>query len=347
MRRLDLLCKLLGPLASSSLDIISTPIAIWTTLVLNLVSILPEYFCIARVHAVVPSLQRPSSSDETDRDTDFSAESSSKSALSRILPLTSLSFYVRHPAFLPSLSLSLLYLTVLSLAGQMVTYLLASGFTSLQVGLIRTVSTIFELSATFLAPRLMKYIGVVRAGIWALSWEMGWLALGGALYFRDTWLDRGQDVQAGVTLGAVGLVVGVVLSRVGLWGFDLCAQSLVQDVRVILSNSLVPPNTCLGKWTELTFEQEVEAENRGSFSSVEAAFQNLFELASYVTTIIFSRPDQFKWPVAVSIGAVYLAGGLYAGFVRKRRGHLFHRPACVCLEKGRHRPHDMVRMDSF
>jgi len=80
-------------------------------------------------------------------------------------------------------------------------------------------------------------------------------------------------------------------------------------------------------------EQEVEADHRGSFSTVEVAFQNLFELASYVTTIVFSRPDQFRSPVAISIAAVYVAGGLYASFVRRRRGHLFHRPACICLEK--------------
>jgi iron-regulated transporter 1 len=235
MRRIDLICKLLGPLAISSIAIVSTPIAIWTTVILNLVSILPEYFCIAKVHSLVPSLQQPSSLDTTEEHADLSPASSSCPTLSSILPLTSLSFYIGHPAFLPSLSLSLLYLTVLSLSGQMVTYLISSGFTSLEVGLIRTVSTVFELSATFLAPWLMDRIGVVRAGIWSLTWQMGWLALGGALYFRE--LEGGQDERMGLTLGALGLVAGVVLSRVGLWGFDLCAQSIVQDVRLLLPRS--------------------------------------------------------------------------------------------------------------
>lgn len=69
--------------------------------------------------------------------------------------------------------------------------------------------------------------------------------------------------------------------------------------------------------------------HRGTFSTVEAAFQNLFEMLSSVLTIIFSRPDQFQWPVVVSTAAVYTAGGMYAVFVRKRRGHLFHAPPCV------------------
>ena len=62
---------------------------------------------------------------------------------------------------------------------------------------------------------------------------------------------------------------------------------------------------------------------------VEASFQNLFEMLSYVSTIIFSRPDQFQWPVVISLVAVYASGGLYAFFVRKRRGHLFHAPPCM------------------
>jgi len=64
--------------------------------------------------------------------------------------------------------------------------------------------------------------------------------------------------------------------------------------------------------------------NRGAFSSVEAAWQNAFELCSYISTVIFSDPEQFRWPGLLSVIAVYTAGVLYAAFVRKRRGHLLH-----------------------
>ncbi|KAB5533434.1 Ferroporti-1 [Coniochaeta sp. 2T2.1] len=315
MRRIDLLCKLLGPLAIASIAVASTAAAIWVTLGVNLLSILPEYICIAQVYKNTPSLHRPSQTPAGDHNPPTSppplpapppSTTTIFSPISRIIPLpSSLSHYLYHPAFLPSISLCLLYLTVLSLSGQMVTYLLSLGFTSLQVGLIRFVSTLFELSATFVAPLLIRRIGVVRSAMWSLSWQMGWLALGAGLFFADA---GGEGEGMGEVGRAVGLVVGVAVSRVGLWSYDLCAQGIVQD--------------------------EVEADHRGSFSTVEAAFQNLFELASYVTTIIFSRPDQFRWPVAISIAAAYVAGGLYASFVRQRRGHLFHKPACICLEKG-------------
>jgi solute carrier family 40 (iron-regulated transporter), member 1 len=49
MRRIDLLCKLIGPLAISLLDGLSTRIAILTTLGLSVVSVGVEYLAIAQV----------------------------------------------------------------------------------------------------------------------------------------------------------------------------------------------------------------------------------------------------------------------------------------------------------
>ncbi|POR38652.1 Solute carrier family 40 member 1 [Tolypocladium paradoxum] len=119
-----------------------------------------------------------------------------------------------------------------------------------------------------------------------------------------SWFLAGFDgAPAERAASATGLAVCVACSRLGLWGYDFCAQIIVQD--------------------------EVEADYRGTFSAVEAAFQNLFELLSFATTIVFSRPDQFRWPVIISVVAVYIAGGLYTFFVRRRRGHLFHAPPCL------------------
>lgn len=77
--------------------------------------------------------------------------------------------------------------------------------------------------------------------------------------------------------------------------------------------------------------QEVDDDHRGAFSTIEASAQNLFELLAYVTTIIFPRPDQFQWPMLISVAAVYVAGGLYSWLVRQRRGHLFHAPSSACI----------------
>ncbi|ROV97797.1 hypothetical protein VPNG_08663 [Cytospora leucostoma] len=180
----------------------------------------------------------------------------------------------------------------------MITYLLAVGYTSQFVGIARVGSSVFEISATWLAPYLTRKIGVVRTGIWSLAWQMACLAGALGWYFSGY---GGMGTNSIVS--ATGLVVGVALSRMGLWGFDLCAQTIIQD--------------------------EVEDHHRGTFSAVETAFQNVIEMLAFLTTIVFSRPDEFQWPLLISVAAVYIAGGLHACFLRKRRGHLFHTPPCI------------------
>ena len=145
--------------------------------------------------------------------------------------------YTQHPVFLPSLALSLLYLTVLSLGGQMVTYLLASGYNSFHIALVRTLSVIFELSATWAAPRTMNRIGPARAGIWFLNWQVLCLGVAVAYFWAEPIAIR----------AASGLVAGTILSRIGLWGYDLCAQSLIQQVRSLRPSSLppLPPTAAL------------------------------------------------------------------------------------------------------
>lgn len=76
----------------------------------------------------------------------------------------------------------------------------------------------------------MQRIGAVRSGIWSLSWQMIWLAAGAGWFFSGVHGHGTDSVTA-----AAGLVVGVTLSRVGLWSYDLCAQGIIQEVRHTLS----------------------------------------------------------------------------------------------------------------
>lgn len=293
MRRIDLFCKLVAPLFISLIDSSSSKVAIMVTGTMTVISILVEYFAIAQVHAAVPMLQAPKPARRPRRTQDGFAK----------LPLTNLkasiastATYVGHRAFLPSFSLALLYLTVLSFNGQMITYLVAIGFTPSIIGILRGVSAIFELSATWIAPKLRHRIGPVRSGIWFINWEIFCVSIACMLF----WL-TGNNFSGLAAAG--GIVAAVVVSRIGLWGFDLSAQIIVQE--------------------------EVESELRGTFSSQEFAFQNIFEMLSFASTIVFSRPDQFKIPATISAGTVATAGILYAAFVRSRRGHLVHLSRCM------------------
>ena len=109
MRRIDLFCKLVAPLAISLADSYSTQVAALVTAALSIASVSVEYFAIARVYQAVPALREPKSLDKDKLDR------KPVSTKDRLLgAATVVSTYVRHPAFLPSFALALLYLTVLS-----------------------------------------------------------------------------------------------------------------------------------------------------------------------------------------------------------------------------------------
>jgi len=293
MRRIDLFCKLVAPLAISLVDSYSTQVAALVTAALSIASVSIEYFAIARVYQAVPTLRNPKS---LDADAPNRQPLSTKDRLSSAT--TVVLTYVGHPAFLPSFALALLYLTVLSFSGQLITYLLAQDLSSASVALLRGVAALFELSATWLGPRLHKRIGAVRSGIWFLNAELIFVAIACGIL----WLPDEHKSKFIVTLT---LVTMVILSRTGLWGFDLSAQLIIQD--------------------------EVEPDVRGTFSSLEASCQNIFEMLAFMSTIVFPRPEQFKTPAAISASAVAVAALVFAYFVRKRRGHLLH--ASRCLER--------------
>jgi len=204
-----------------------------------------------------------------------------------------LSEYLHHPAALPSIALSILYFTVLNFGAQMITYLLNTGYNSSLIGAIRGVSVLFEISATWLAPLAMNKVGPIRAGLWFINWQLGCVGMAvGVFWFAKL-----------PSLGAAGLIIGVIMSRIGLWGFDLCAQLIIQE--------------------------EVDSNSRGSFSAMEASLQSSFELLSFAATVVFSRPAQFRYPVLLSAVAVFTATALYSVFVKSRRGHLMHILQCL------------------
>lgn len=304
MRRIDLLCKLIAPLGVGLLDGYSTRVAIWVVFGQNAISVLIEYFAIAQVYAAVPELGQgkelgntAAASTETLQAPGATPANPSRSTLDVIRKnIRPWKDYFQNPAFLASLSLSLLYLTVLSFASQMTTYLLTLGFTSTHVSIMRLVAVVLELSATCAAPLLMNKIGAVRSGLWFVNEQLVSIMLAISFFAATT-------SQTHLKIAGLALVAGVALSRLGLWGFDLCVQYLVQE--------------------------DAPEATRGSFSAIEMSLQNFFELLSFATTMIFYRPEDFKYPVYISAGAVAVSAACFAGFVRQKRGHLLHASKCL------------------
>ncbi|KAL2865187.1 putative iron-regulated transporter [Aspergillus lucknowensis] len=305
MRRIDLFCKLIAPVVVSLMDgLLSTKTAIWMVLGVNVAAVLVEYFAIAQVYHSVPQLDRSlDAQDEEGQVGDDDDEEDrpierrpfllgvSQYILGSVAPWRD---YVQQRVFLASFSLSLLYLTVLSFGPTMVTFLLHSGFSSLQVSGMRIGAVVAELSGTWAAPFLMERIGPIRSGLWFLNWQFASLAAAVAAF---AFASDSPRIVGG------SLIVGVALSRLGLWGFDLSVQFLVQE--------------------------GIEAGNRARFSATEMALQSVFEMISFATTIVFDDPDQFKYPVYISYSAIAVAAACFAAYVRRERGHLLHTSKCM------------------
>lgn len=231
MRRIDLLCKLIGPLVIALLDGISTQHAILINFGMNAASVVIEYYAIAQVYNRVPALHEPKQAalfQHQDIDEGSQQQASIWQHTRAMLrkSLTDFRFYIHHRTFLPSFAGALLYLTVLSFAGQMVTYLLSAGYSSTQIGAARTLSVGFEVLATWVAPSLIGAIGPIRAGLWLSAWQLTMLVGGTAVFLGNP----GDPL-----ISATGLVGGTILSRLGLRGFDLCVQLLTQEVSFFIS----------------------------------------------------------------------------------------------------------------
>lgn len=230
MRRIDLLCKLFGPLFIALLNAYSTEVAIIVNFAINVLSIVLEYIAIARLYYDAPSLQKP----KADPNLEFPETESSQTCCSAgrtswksFLAIIRRSaqdfhFYFQHRTFLPSIAGAILYLTVLSFGGQMVTYLLLAGYNSNQIGVARTLSVAFEVLATWTTPWLMERVGALRTGFWMSSWQVATLAAGISIFWT---------FESSPFTSSSGLVSGTILSRLGLRGFDLCVQLIVQEVR--------------------------------------------------------------------------------------------------------------------
>ena len=219
MRRIDLLCKLGGPLFVSVLTIPSPSFAAIFFAASNIVSLPFEYYFIYIVYKRFPRLAIKSES--------VSAPIS-MSILRQILnwpirTMTAWKTYYHSSLFGASLALCILYFTVLSFGGAMITFLSQySGFSTPLIAGLRAIAVLIGIAATFLSPPLIRTIGPIRTGIWFLSWQ--------TLFLVPVVIAMFSSLSARLQ-GA--LLVGFVsLSRVGLWGFDLSEQYLVQQVYI-------------------------------------------------------------------------------------------------------------------
>jgi len=94
-------------------------------------------------------------------------------------------------------------------------------------------------------------------------------------------------------LSLVLLLSGIILARIGLWGFDLTITQLIQE--------------------------SVAETERGVFNGVQSSLNNLMDLLIYVLVLVFPLPNQFG--ILVLISAAFITTGYLLFFVYAIKSH--------------------------
>ncbi|KAF3907438.1 hypothetical protein ABW21_db0207207 [Orbilia brochopaga] len=355
MRRIDLICKVLAPgcvtllpTGFAAIGVTAPHSMFWSVVVIAAMSLLSpwvEWISAQRVWRESERLQAPKIV-ERDGSQDETRTVTWKQFLQR--KLSGFARFCHSAVLLPTISISLMYLSVLTFSSPMITFLLNSGFSLPVVTIARLFSSVLEVSATAVMPwgvrtirdRPVKHwrhrheaeeqVGfleeseehslrgltnidkaeVERVGLWAVWWMT--LTLLPAVY-GVAGLTNLPSIPTKNIIGlpypsfSLPLLLGVALSRIGLWTYDLAYSELQQ--------TLPPPAL------------------RGEFTGIEQSFLSAAELLQWMLTAIMSQPQQFNILATVSWVAVLWAAGCYAWFIRQRRGHLLHVKVSNCCKQ--------------
>ncbi|KAI5481701.1 hypothetical protein MNV49_002927 [Pseudohyphozyma bogoriensis] len=312
LRRIDLICKLVAPLFVSLLSTaVSYPFSIAFLLGYSVVTLFTEFFWIQLVYKNLPILGTEESerraraaleaqplSDPTPTPNTFAAR---VAKLRKKVKPTARQMasdwkeFVLNPIFPSSLAISLLYLTVLSFDGTMLTWLNSHSYSDSFVAGMRGICVVTGLFGTVLMPWLERRIGVVRTGSWSIISEV--LSLIPVLL--SFFIGAAPEGKRSVPWNAAILFTGMALSRIGLWSFDLCQ---LKELQTVLHDH----------------------PRRNSITALQSSLQNVLDLLKYILTMVLSRPSQFKWAAVVSFASVVGGAGSYLWYVKKERGHVFH-----------------------
>lgn len=170
MRRIDLICNLVSPLVISMIISLSgsTKIGVMVIAGMSASSWGVEVWCARRVWHANPRLRQPRNSGNAVPGNILEPIVSPKPGWLQLAKgsvavgfrnqARSLRQYFGSDVWIPSLSLALLHLSVLSYSATFLTYLLDSGFSLILITIARALGSVVEVSSTFVAPVGVQYL---------------------------------------------------------------------------------------------------------------------------------------------------------------------------------------------
>eukprot|EP00658_Telonema_sp_P-2_P008159 TRINITY_DN13060_c0_g4_i4.p1 TRINITY_DN13060_c0_g4~~TRINITY_DN13060_c0_g4_i4.p1 ORF type:complete len:591 (-),score=103.94 TRINITY_DN13060_c0_g4_i4:452-2224(-) len=286
MRRIDLMCKILAPITVGILidNLDGATAGVWIA-VFNLLAWVVEAGALKKVFATHEHLFQIGDPEAEEEDLEEPAGTTSCARKCSLESGGALlkefkhgwATYYHQEVFLAALGLATVYFTVLSFGTLMTAYVNWRGMPGTYLGIARGCGAAFGIVATIVTPIMVHRLGARKAGLVSI-----WVQL---MLLLPCFLSTAvSDPLAELSL----LIGGVVVSRLGLWGFDLAVTQLLQ--------------TCVLE-TEL-----------GAVNGVQGALQNFFGMGEFVLGMVFPDPEQFWILIISSWLSVLCAACLYTIF---------------------------------
>mmetsp|Transcript_2863 Transcript_2863/g.6415 ORF Transcript_2863/g.6415 Transcript_2863/m.6415 type:complete len:592 (-) Transcript_2863:436-2211(-) len=171
-------------------------------------------------------------------------------------------------------SYAALYLTVLSFGSLMTVYVRWAGVSDDYIGVFRGLSALFGYTGAVIFPYFKEHFGLQASGQVAIVYQFLLVVVAASSHF---W--------ASVEVSVYVIIVAVLLSRTGLWLFDLCARQIAQE----------------------TIPEAVRGRVNGQWRSMIA----FFEMASYFIALFVPDPRDFWVLTSVSAGMIGFALVVY------------------------------------
>ena len=229
LRRIDLICKLIGPLAISFIIAgTSMRIGVFVVAGMSAGTWSIEIWSACNVWTNCHALRQPKvvvHHGEPDSITHDDHSHSYLAWASRMVKrhVGQLQAYFGSSIWIPSLALSLLHISVLTYNATLITWLLASGFSLVLITAVRAIGSVVEISSTFVAPYSITYLAETadQKKVPIVISEDG--AEEALLDQANLQLDSETDRQHMLLMKH-----GIGLERCGLWGISLQAMCLVR-----------------------------------------------------------------------------------------------------------------------
>ncbi|XP_047133099.1 solute carrier family 40 member 1 isoform X1 [Hydra vulgaris] len=328
MRRIDLTVTILAPVAVGSLmSLISDLSGIAFICVWNILSVFSEYFQLRHIHQTVPELTKKQKNEytaleETENDRQVASRSSAFEKFKNFYAV--LNIYKRQNVFLAGVAFAILSLTVLGFNSVTVGYVYSQSVKEIYVSILFGTGALFGILGTMIFSFLRNRIGLVKTGIIALGFKCSMLLLcvasiwapGSPSSFKVSSKNyitgiNNTIVNSSITsnnslfyvqphnpsyVSILLLMIGIILSRTGLWMFDLTITQLQQE--------------------------NVEEEFRGVVGGVQFSLNSILDSTQYILTIFLYRPEDFGILVLISFCAVFLSFLIYVFFLTKSKSLL-------------------------